>query len=196
MNSLGFFSNKKDPVAAAKDIMHQVHLQADFKPDLALFYCTLKYSGKYQAMLDVFHEELGDVPQIGASVDGMIFPDDIRMDGAALVLCKDPEAKIRVLGVKEKGAMESARKLAQRIDCKKGVVILHFPLAHIPNAFKSAEFFGKGIYYSAKCKGKEKDKQREYAGKSQITAIRKIFFTCLRLYLIFSHNVLITRFQL
>ncbi len=165
MNSLTFFSNKKDSEAASQDIIHQVQLRADFKPDLALFYCTLKYSGKYQSMLDVFHKELGDIPQIGASVDGMIFPDDIRMDGAALVLCKDPEAKIRVQGVKEKGAMESARKLAQRIDCKKGVVILHFPLAHIPTALKSAEFFAKGLYYSKMCKGADIEKQREYAGK-------------------------------
>ncbi len=165
MDSLAFFSNKKDSEAAAKDIIHQVQLRADFKPDLALFYCTLKYSGKYQAMLDVFHEELGDIPQIGASVDGMIFPDDIRMDGAALVLCKDPEAKIRVQGINEKGAMESARKLAQRIDCKKGVVILHFPLAHIPSPLKSAEFFAKGLYYSKMCKGADIEKQREYAGK-------------------------------
>jgi hypothetical protein len=165
MKSITLFSNKKDHKQAAKDIIEQAHEHADFRPDLALFYATLKYNGKYQAMLDVFHEELGDIPQIGASVDGMIYPDDMRTDGAALVLCEDPDAKIRVQGVKEKGAIESAKKLAQKIDCKKGAVILHFPLGHIPSAFKSAEFFAKGFYYSAKCRGKEQEKQREYAGK-------------------------------
>ncbi len=165
MKSITLFSNKKDYKQVARDIIEKAHGHADFKPDLALFYATLKYNGKYQAMLDIFHEEFGGIPQIGASVDGMIFPDDIRTDGAALVLCKDPEAKIKVQGVKEKGAIESAEKLAQKIDCKKGVVILHFPLAHIPGTIKSAEFFAKGFYYSKMCKGANIQKQKKYARK-------------------------------
>lgn len=165
MKSLTVFSNKKDSVAAARDLVEQAHAGMDFKPDLALFYCTLKYNGKYQSMLDIFHKEFGDIPQIGASVDGMIFPDDIRTDGATLVLCKDPKAKISVQGAKEKGAITSAKKLAQKVNCEKGVVILHFPLAHVPNALKFAKFFTRGFYYSKRCKGADTGKQKEYAGK-------------------------------
>jgi hypothetical protein len=165
MESVALFSNKKDYKQAANDILEQAQSRLDFKPDLALFYATLKYNGKYQSMLDIFHKEYGNIPQIGASVDGMIFPDDIRLDGAALVLCKDPEAKISVQGTKEKGSIESARKLAQKINCEKGVVILHFPLVHMPSAFKIVEFCAKGFYYSKRSKGADKEKQKEYAGK-------------------------------
>src|SRR5574341_155926 len=116
-------------------------------------------------MLDIFHEEFGDIPQIGASVNGMIFPDDIHTDGAALVLCKDPDARICVQGAKEKGAMESAIKLARKINCEKGAVILHFPLVHMPGTLKFAQFLAKGFYYSKKCKGSGIEKQREHARK-------------------------------
>ena len=163
MKSITLFSNKKDYKLAAKDIIEQARSRVDFKPDLALFYPTLKYNGRYQAMLDMFHEEYGDIPQIGASVDGMIYPDDIHTDGAALVLCRDEEARIRVDGVKEKGAVESAEKLAKKIKCEKGAVVLHFPLVHVPNVFKSGEFFAKGLYYSKLCKEAKREKQREYA---------------------------------
>ncbi len=165
MKSIALFSNKKDYKQAAKDIIEQAHVRLDFKPDLALFYATLKYNGKYQSMLDIFHDEFGDIPQIGASVDGMIYPDDMRMDGAALVLCEDRDAKIRVDGVKGKGAVESAEKLAQRIKCEKGTVVLHFPLVHVPGTLKFAEFFAKGYYYSKMCKGGNQEKQKEYARK-------------------------------
>ncbi len=116
-------------------------------------------------MLDIFHEEYGDIPQIGASVDGMIYPDDMRMDGAALVLCEDKDAKIRVDGIKGKGTIESAEKLAKRIKCERGAVILHFPLVHMPSAFKFAQFLAKGFYYSKMCKGSNIEKQKEYARK-------------------------------
>ncbi|MDP3103633.1 MAG: hypothetical protein Q8M95_03390, partial [Candidatus Methanoperedens sp.] len=146
-------------------------------PDLALFYATLKYNGKYQSMLDIFQEEYGDIPQIGASVDGMIYPDDMRIDGAALVLCKDDEAKIRVDGVKEKGALESAEKLAKRVKCEKGAIVLHFPLVHVPGVLKSGEFFAKGLYYSSQCNGSDGVKQKEIAGKfSDYCDAENIFF--------------------
>jgi hypothetical protein len=164
MKSITLFSNKKDHKLAARDIIEQT-LDLDFKPDLALFYATLKYNGKYQSMLDIFHEEFGDIPQIGASVDGMIYFNEMRMDGAALVLCKDKDARIRVDGVKGKGAVESAEKLAKRIKCENGAVVLHFPLVHVPNALKSAEFYAKGFYYSKLCKGASLGKQKEYAGR-------------------------------
>ena len=165
MKSITLFSNKKDYKQAANDIVEQAHARLDFKPDLALFYATLKYNGKYQSMLDIFHEEYGDIPQIGASVDGMIYPDDMRMDGAALVLCEDRDARIRVDGVKGKGAVESAEKLAKRIKCEKGAVVLHFPLVHVPGTLKFAEFFAKGYYYSKLCKVANLEKQKEYARK-------------------------------
>jgi hypothetical protein len=116
-------------------------------------------------MLDVFHDEYGDIPQIGASVDGMIYPDDLRTDGATLVLCEDNEARIRVDGIKDKGANESAEKLAKRIKCENGVVVLHFPMAHIPGAIKCAQFFANGFYYSKKSKIEDLKKKKEYARK-------------------------------
>jgi len=116
-------------------------------------------------MLDVFHDEYGDIPQIGASVDGMIYPDDLRTDGAALVLCEDNEARIRVDGIKGKGAIESAEKLAKRIKCENGVVVLHFPVAHVPGAIKFAQFFANGYYYSKKSKIENLEKKKEYVRK-------------------------------
>jgi len=165
MKSLTLFSNKKDYKQAANDIIEQAHSRLDFKPDLALFYATLKYNGNYQSMLDIFNQEYGDIPQIGASVDGMIYPDDIHTDGAALVLCKDNDAKIRVDGIKEKSSIESAKKLAKKVKCEEGAVILHFPLGHISNALKFVQFLTKGFYYSKLCKTAKQEKQREYAGK-------------------------------
>jgi hypothetical protein len=165
MKSITLFSNKKNHKEAAGDIIEQARSRVDFEPDLALFYATLKYNGKYQSMLDIFHEEYGDVPQVGASVDGMIYPDDIHTDGAALVLCKDKDARIRVEGAKEKGAVESAEKLAKKVKCEKGVVMLHFPVVHVPSAFKFAQFFAKGFYYSKMCKGANPEKQKNYARK-------------------------------
>ncbi|NJD76043.1 MAG: hypothetical protein FIB08_02960 [Candidatus Methanoperedens sp.] len=165
MESITFFSNKKDHRQAAEDIIQQAHKRLDFEPNLALFYATLKYNGKYQAMLDMFNEEYGNIPQIGASVDGMIYPDDMRTDGAALVLCRDEDAKIRVDGVKEKGAINSAEKLAKKIKCENGAVVLHFPLMYVPDALKCTESFAKGLYYSKRCKGADKEKQKGYAEK-------------------------------
>lgn len=163
MKSVALFSNKKDSKDAARHIIEQARSRLDFEPDLALFYATLKYNSKYQSMLDIFHDEYGDIPQIGASVDGMIYPDDIHTDGAALVLCKDDDAEIRVDGINEKGAVESAEKLAKRVKCDNGAIVLHFPLVHVPNVLKSAEFYTKGIYYSRKCKGAKQELQKEYA---------------------------------
>ena len=93
------------------DLVEQARSVLDFKPDLILFYATLKYNGNYQSMLDIIHEEYGDIPQIGASVDGMIYPEDMRTDGSALVLCKDDSARISVKGVNEKGVIKSAENL-------------------------------------------------------------------------------------
>jgi len=165
MKSVALFSNKKDSKDAARHIIEQARSRLDFEPDLALFYSTLKYNGKYQSMLDIFHDEYGDIPQIGASVDGMIYPEDMRTDGAALVLCKDDDAEIRVDGVEGKGAVESANKLAKKVKCKNGAIVLHFPLVHVPNMLKSGEFFAKGIYYSNLCKVNDQEKQKEYALK-------------------------------
>ncbi|MFZ3383343.1 MAG: hypothetical protein WA144_05405 [Candidatus Methanoperedens sp.] len=95
----------------------------------------------------------------------MIFPDDMRTDGAALVLCKDDDARISVKGVVEKGVVKSAEKLARMIKCNNGCVVLHFPLVRVPSVLKSAEFFAKGYYYSKLCKGATIENQKENARK-------------------------------
>ncbi|HEX7628054.1 MAG TPA: FIST N-terminal domain-containing protein [Candidatus Methanoperedens sp.] len=148
---------------AANDLIEKARLRKDFNPNLILFYATLKYNGKYQSMLDIFHTEFGEIPQIGASVDGMIFPDDMRTDGATLVLCKDDDARISVKGVAEKGVVKSAEKLARMIKCNNGCIVLHFPLVRVPSILKSAEFFAKGYYYSKLCRGNTIENQKEYA---------------------------------
>ncbi len=165
MKSVALFSNKKDSKDAARHILEQARSRLDFEPDLALFYATLKYNRKYQSMLDIFHDEYGDIPQIGASVDGMIYPDDMRMDGAALVLCKDDRAKIRVDGVNEKGALESAETLVKRVKCENGAIVLHFPMVHVPGALRFGEFFAKGFYYSKRSEMDNLEKQKEYVRK-------------------------------
>lgn len=159
------FSNKRDYRQAAKEIVQQAYSYSSFEPDLVLFYATLKYNGSFQAMLNIFHKEYGDIPQIGASVDGMIYPEDMHTDGAALVLCRDKNARIHVDGIKEKGALVSSEKLAKRIRCEKGVIVLHFPLVRVPSVLKSAEFFAKGYYYSKRCRSANEKKQREHARK-------------------------------
>ena len=116
-------------------------------------------------MLDILKDEYGDIPQMGASVDGMIYPDDMRVDGAALVLCGDDDAKIRVDSIKGKGVIESAEKLAKRIKCENGVIVLHFPMIHIPSAFKWAQFLANGFYYSKKSRNADLVKQKEYVRK-------------------------------
>lgn len=177
MRSLTLFTNKKDHKQAAIDLIEKARISLDFKPDLVLFYATLKYNGKYQPMLDILHEEFGDIPQIGASVDGMIYPDDMRTDGAALVLCNDENSRICVEGVREKGSIRSAKKLAKKIKCDKGAIVLHFPLVHVPDMLKSADFFAKGFYYSQRCHGASPDKQRKFAGKfSEYCDKKNIFY--------------------
>jgi len=163
--SITFFTNKKDHEQAANDLIEKARLRNGFNPNLILFYATLKYNGKYQSMLDIFHKEFGEIPQIGASVDGMIFPEDMRTDGAALVLCRDDDAQISVKGVNEKGVINSAEKLAGMIKCNNGCIVLHFPLVRVPSVLKSAEFFAKGYYYSKKCRGATIENQKEYGRK-------------------------------
>ncbi|MCX9082250.1 MAG: hypothetical protein OIN83_08630 [Candidatus Methanoperedens sp.] len=116
-------------------------------------------------MLDILKDEYGDIPQIGASIDGMIYPDDMRVDGATLVLCTDDDAKIRADAIVGKGIIESAEKLAKRVKCENGVILLHFPLVHIPGHFKFAQFFAKGFYYSKKSNNANSKEQKEYVRK-------------------------------
>jgi len=68
-------------------------------------------------------------------------------------------------GINEKGAVESAEKLAKRVKCEKGAVLLYFPLVHVPDAFNFAQFSARGFYYSKMCKGANPEKQKEYARK-------------------------------
>jgi hypothetical protein len=159
MRTLAVFSNNKNAKIAAEELIEKAEASLDFKPNLILFYATLKYNGHYQEMLDIFHKQLGDIPQIGASVDGMIFPHDMRTDGAVLVLGEDKDARIEVKSANEDSAISSAEELAKQIQCEKGVVILNFPLVHVPDTIKSAEFYAMGKYFSFKAnRGDEKTK--------------------------------------
>jgi len=142
-----------------------------------LFYATLKYNGHYQEMLDVFQKRFGDIPQIGASVDGMIFPNDIHTDGAALVLCEDKDAMFEVKSANENGAIRSAEELAKQIKCEKGVVILHFPLVHVPDTLKSTEFYAMGKYFSFRAnRGDEITKRKMASRFSYYCDNNKIFY--------------------
>ena len=159
MRTLAVFSNKKNAKVAAEELIEKAEASLDFDPDLVLFYATLKYNGHYQEMLDIFRRRFGDIPQIGASVDGMIFPHDMRTDGTVLVLGEDKDARIEVKSANENGATRSAEKLAGQIKCEKGVVILNFPLVHVPDAIRSTEFYAKGKYFSFMAnRGDEKTK--------------------------------------
>ncbi|MDY6965144.1 MAG: hypothetical protein SVM80_04135 [Halobacteriota archaeon] len=176
MKSIVSFSNKRNPKEASKGIMEDVHSRLEFEPDLALFYATQKYHGNYQTMLETIGEEFGDLPQIGASIDGMVYPDDIRADGAALILCHDPDAKIDVKGLKVKGAIKTAEKLADKVSCKEGTILLHFPVVHVPTLRDGIEFYARGAYYSQRCKGKDIEKQKSYASSFSDYCDRKNIF--------------------
>ncbi len=177
METLAVFSNNKNAKIAAEELIEKADNLLDFIPNLVLFYATLKYNGHYQKMLDVLQTRFGDIPQIGASIDGMIFPNEIRTDGATLVLCEDNDARIEVISENKKGAIKSAEKLAGQIKCENGVVILHFPLVHVPSLKKTGEFFAKGKYYSYKAyKGDEKTKIKMGRNLSNYCDKAKVFY--------------------
>lgn len=177
MRTLAVFSNNKNAKIAAEELIRKAENLLNFIPDLVLFYATLKYNGHYQEMLDILQARFGDIPQIGASVDVMIFPDDMRTDGAALVLCEDEDARIEVKSANENGATRSAEKLAKKIKCDKGVVILHFPLAHVPDVIRSTEFFAMGKYFSFRAnKGDIKTKRKMARKFSDYCEQSKIFY--------------------
>ena len=67
------FTNRKDVNQALQDLTSQAE-KLDFEPDLVMVYCTLKYHGKYQKILDGLHEHFGDVPMIGSTADAFVFP--------------------------------------------------------------------------------------------------------------------------
>jgi len=177
MRTLAVFSNKKNAKMAAEELIEKAEASLDFKPDLVLFYATLKYNGHYQEMLDIFRKRFGDIPQIGASVDGMIFPRDMRTDGASLVLCEDKDARIEVKSANEDSATRSAEKLAGQIKCEKGVVILNFPLVHVPDAIRSTEFYAMGKYYSFRANKGNENTKKEMSGRfSDYCDKAKIFY--------------------
>lgn len=163
MRTKTFFSNKKNATQAAGELIKKADASIDFDPDLVFFYATLKYNGHYQEMLDIIKKRFEGIPQIGASIDGMIFPHDMRTDGAVLVLGEDKNARIEVKSVNEEGALQSAQTLAKMIKCEKGVVILHFPFVHVPGLKKSAEFYATGKYYSAKAKMGDEEYKKKVA---------------------------------
>lgn len=163
MKTSAVFTNLKDPKDAARDLLGKAK-SSGIEPELVLFYATLKYNGKYQKMLDVLQGEYGDLPQIGGSVDGMFFPHEMRTDGAALVLCRDSEAKITTDCANESSATKSVEVLAEKVSCEKGVILLHFPLVRVPGKIGAAEFWARGAYYSYKCRGKTEIEKKKHAG--------------------------------
>ena len=177
MRTKTFFSNKKNATQAAEELIRKANASIDFDPDIVFFYATLKYNGHYQEMLNIIKKRFEGVPQIGASIDGMIFPHDMRTDGAVLVLGEDKDARIEVKSANEEGALKSAQTLARMIKCEKGVVILHFPLIHIPGLKKSAEFYATGKYYSTKAKmGDEEYKKKMARNFSNYCERSKTFY--------------------
>jgi len=177
MRTKTFFSNKKIATQAAEELIKKADASIDFDPDLIFFYATLKYNGHYQKMLDIIKKRFEGVPQIGASIDGMIFPHDMRTDGAVLVLGEDKDARIEVKSVNEDGALQSAQTLAKMIKCEKGVVILHFPFVHVPGLKKSAEYYANGKYYSLRVnKGDEETKRKMARDFSDYCDRSKIFY--------------------
>ncbi|MHC1571704.1 MAG: FIST N-terminal domain-containing protein [Methanosarcinales archaeon] len=161
MNAITFFTNKREAESAAFDLIDQT--ASAERPDLLLFYATPKYRGRYQQILEILATRFGNIPQIGGSVDGMIFPSDMRTDGASLVLCYDESARIWVGSDEGKGACESAERLAEKITCKNGIVILHFPLVHVPDMAGSIEFWTRGRYYSFMCRNRSGKYARRFA---------------------------------
>lgn len=160
MKVITFFTNKRSAEEAAHDLLMQ---SADAeKPDLILFYATLKYHGRYHKILNILAKKFKGIPQIGGSVDGMVFKDDMRTDGAALVFCYERDARITVRRARGKGALESAKQLADKITCRDGIVVLHFPLIHVPDIVGSMEFWARGRYYSLRHRMSNKKK---YAGQ-------------------------------
>ena len=177
MRTKTFFSNKKNATQAAEELIRKAGGSIDFNPDIVFFYATLKYNGHYQEMLNIIKNRFEGVPQIGASIDGMIFPHDMRTDGAVLVLGEDKNARIEVKSANEEGALKSAQTLARMIKCEKGVVMLYFPFVHVPGLKKSAEFYATGKYYSLRVnKGDEETKRKMARDFSDYCDRSKIFY--------------------
>jgi hypothetical protein len=184
------FTNKNKARQAAEELIEKADTSIDFNPDLVFFYATLKYNGHYQEMLDIFKKRFGNIPQIGSSVDGMIFPHDMRADGAVLVLCEDKDARIEVKSADKKSAVLSVEKLARQVKCEKGIVILHFPLIHLPSITKISEFWATGKYYSFMANRGDENTKRKMAKKlSEYCDEIKMFYLAPNVLDIFARQV-------
>ncbi|MBW6484493.1 MAG: hypothetical protein K0B10_15740, partial [Vicingaceae bacterium] len=63
------------------------------------------------------------------------------------------------------------------IKCEKGVVILHFPLVHVPDTLKSTEFYAMGKYFSFRANRGDEKTKKEMAGRfSDYCDKSKIFY--------------------
>lgn len=155
------FTNRKDVNQALQDLTSQAE-KLDFEPDLVMVYCTLKYHGKYQKILDGLHEHFGDVPMIGSTADAFVFPHEIRSDGISVAVCEDKDARIETLSEVRGTARERAKKLAEKIKCDEGVIILHLPVVRVPGRIETMNTIMRGIYYSLRCK-MNRERSEEYA---------------------------------
>lgn len=161
MLSQVLFTNKREINSAIQELKSQKD-RLELEPDLVLVYCTLKYHGNYQKILDELHSFFGDVPMAGSTADAFVFPHEIRSDGIAVVVCEDRDARIETLYEKDGTARERGRKLAEKIRCEDGVVILHVPVVRVPGRFEVMNILARGIYYSLRCRMNKK-MAKEYA---------------------------------
>lgn len=141
-------ANKKDPKKAIDEIKKQIETKIDFSPDLAFFYSTQKYEGKFQYMLNQITKVIGEKPLIGGTVDGVIHPHELRTDGCFLVLCKDEEASFEVISTNKRGK-EGFNKLSEKISKKEEIetILVHYPLVFLANRRELLSVIARGKYY-------------------------------------------------
>jgi len=155
------FTNKREIREAVGELISKLE-KIDVEPDLVLVYCTLKYHGNYQKILDGLHSFFGDVPMAGSTADAFVFPHEIRSDGIAVVVCEDKDARIETLYESAGSARERGRRLAERIKCEEGVIILHVPIVRVPRRLELLNVITRGIYYSLRARI-ERRRAKEFA---------------------------------
>jgi len=163
MISETFVSNKSEPKEAAFEISKKAS-KSNIDPDFAFFYSTLKYHGNFDCMLGIIKNTIGDIPQIGGTVDGFITPSELRADGAVLVLCEDSTVNVEAIPAKDLSVKDSIKQLSEKIEVEDGAVLLHFPLFYISGKGTFLKTVAKGKYYDLRCRGSQRSKIK-YAGK-------------------------------
>lgn len=150
MISKTFSSNKPTSEEAFEEIRKKVKDEPNFSPDLAFFYSTLKYYGDFNNLLEKISNLVGsETPIIGGTVDGVVYPHELRTDGCFLVLCKDNEARFSIIKSEKKGS-KGFNELSEKISNKNANIkaaLLHYPLNFISNRRKLMSTIARGKYY-------------------------------------------------